>query len=258
MANISAGASREEFIQQIKNAVPEASRGSEQMAEPPAADETTPPPPVPSSSGPSSSSSSAASSSTASNYQAAYEARKARLEARRVEQEAADEAARLARAQARRESSASTADAPGRVGNMTYLEKQRQRIQAAQEERKRVLQLLENDKIERRQKEAKRKEALEQSLSGSSSPLPAAKENIKPATPRPTGKETAISFRLLDGSSLKARFPSDSMLGTVVREWLDQVLLFPFHCLPLLTRSLEPQRWRPPLQLSPNPRPSPQ
>ncbi|KAI5846343.1 hypothetical protein DFP73DRAFT_593406 [Morchella snyderi] len=102
----------------------------------------------------------------------------------------------------RRESSA---------GHLAYLEQQRKRQLAAAEDRKRVLQLLENDRIERRQRA---------STTTSTAPTPPTSSSTPPP-PRPAPSETALSFRLLDGSSLKSRFPSTATLASDVREWLD-------------------------------------
>jgi len=41
---------------------------------------------------------------------------------------------------------------------------------------------------------------------------------------RKAGKECALSFRLLDGSALKHKFPAEVKLGVEVRKWIDQVL----------------------------------
>lgn len=169
---------------------------------------------------PASPSSSPSSSSPLQDRNAVYEERKARMEQKRAAEEKEEREKRLARERTRRESI--TAEPAGRrSSNTTYLEQQRKRQAAAQEERQRVLRLLENDKIERRQKEAGRRQSLAEGYIGV--PGPAAKEGIpqNSPTPRPTGNETAISFRLLDGSSLKAKFPSLSLLGTDVRQWLD-------------------------------------
>lgn len=207
VANLAAGASEAEFLEAMRKApVP----GEEpDVQSPPLAADT-----------PASSSSSSASPAPIQDRNAVYEERKARMEQRRVAEEKEEREKRLARERTRRESI--TADPPGRSSNTTYLEQQRKRQLAAQEERQRVLRLLENDKIERRQREAKRKQALAEDHDGAP-PGPAAKENIpqKSPTPRPTGTETALSFRLLDGSSLKTKFPSLSLLGTDVRQWLD-------------------------------------
>lgn len=151
---------------------------------------------------------------------AVYEERKARLEQKRAAEEKEEREKRLARERTRRESitTPTTGADPSarRSSNTTYLEQQRKRQAAAQEDRQRVLRLLENDKIER---QAKRKQSLAED---SSSRLPTTiKENTPPPLPRAPGTETAISFRLLDGSSLKAKFPSPSILGTHVRHWLD-------------------------------------
>lgn len=214
VANLAAGASEAEFLEAMRKA-PVPGEEPDIQSQPLAAD----PPPLPVASSSSSASSPAPAAAPAQDRNAVYEERKARMEQRRVAEEKEEREKRLARERTRRESI--TADPPGRSSNTTYLEQQRKRQLAAQEERQRVLRLLENDKIERRQREAKRKQALAEDHDGA--PDPAAKENIpqKSPTPRPTGTETAISFRLLDGSSLKTKFPSLSLLGTDVRQWLD-------------------------------------
>lgn len=209
MANVAAGVSEAEFLQAMAKA-PVLGEEPDIKPQPVAAD----PPPLPASS----SSSSSTSAAPVQDRNAVYEERKARIEQKRAAEEKEEREKRLARERTRRESI--TADPPGRSSNTTYLEQQRKRQLAAQEERQRVLRLLENDKIERRQKEAKRKQTLAEDHDRA--PGPAAKESV-PQSPalRPTGTETAISFRLLDGSSLKAKFPSLSLLGTDVRQWLD-------------------------------------
>lgn len=198
LAKISAGVSEEEFILAIANSVQTPSASETPQPIHPSSSSSTPPSSTPPSSLP----------TATTDRNAVYEERKARLEKKRAAEEKAEHERRLARR------SSSTPDPPGRSSNTTYLEQQRRRQLAAQEERQRVLRLLENDKAERREREAKRKQALEETTAPSSS-----KENVPT---RPAGKETAISFRLLDGSSLKAKFPSESILGTDVRTWLDQ------------------------------------
>lgn len=213
IANVAAGASEAEFLQAMAKA-PVPGEEPDTKPQPLAAD----PPPLPASSS-SASTPAPAAAAPIQDRNAVYEERKARIEQKRAAEEKEEREKRIARERTRRESI--TVDPPGRSSNTTYLEQQRKRQSAAQEERQRVLRLLENDKIERRQKEVKRKQAIAEDHDRA--PGPAAKENVPQKSPalRPTGTETAISFRLLDGSSLKAKFPSLSLLGTDVRQWLD-------------------------------------
>ncbi|CUS14487.1 unnamed protein product [Tuber aestivum] len=111
---------------------------------------------------------------------------------------------------------AAPSEAPGRADNSSFLRQQRKRNQEASEERKRILQLLENDKKER---EARRGKSVAE-VNASPTPIPGAGERGTPKSHSPS--ETAISFRMLDGLSLKAKFPSSAVLATDVREFLDE------------------------------------
>lgn len=112
-------------------------------------------------------------------------------------------------------------EAAGRVSNSKYLQQQKKRRQEAEEERQRILRLLELDRRERKEREPSKKTSLEVEDTPIAR-LPGSREPSKtPAGPRPSD-QTAISFRLLDGLSLKSRFPSSSVLGTHVRKWVDE------------------------------------
>lgn len=89
-------------------------------------------------------------------------------------------------------------------------------------EKQRILRLVENDKIERREKEARKQQAALARRPAVTTPQP-------DPGPVPSSNETAISFRLLDGSILKSKFASSSKLADV-RAWLDQVCIALF-CL---------------------------
>ncbi|KAG0632796.1 hypothetical protein HOY80DRAFT_733081 [Tuber brumale] len=108
---------------------------------------------------------------------------------------------------------AALSEAPGRADNSLFLLQQRKRERAASGERLRVLQLLENDKKEQ---EARRGENVVEDKSSSTSI--AGRGTPKSHSPR----ETAISFRMLDGLSLKAKFPSSAVLATDVRKFVDE------------------------------------
>jgi len=110
---------------------------------------------------------------------------------------------------------AASSEVPGRAESSSYLIQQRKRQQEANEERLRVLRLLENDKKER---EARRRKVAEDKASSASTT-----ELREQKTPRShSSSETAISFRMLDGLSLKAKFPSSAILATDVRKFVDE------------------------------------
>lgn len=174
-----------EFVEQIKSAFP----GTEDQAQ--------------------SSSSVAPESPTA----ALFAERRARLEAqegKRQAQEKAERDQRIAREKFRRET-----ESPARA---KYVAEQRKIREDDLADRQRILRLVENDKIERREKEA-RKQQVQQT-----------RQHIRPTVPEPepgpSSYETAISFRLMDGTILKSKFASSSKLADV-RRWLDQVCWTP-------------------------------
>jgi len=126
---------------------------------------------------------------------------------------------------------AASSEVPGRADNSSFLLQQRKRQQEASEERQRILQLLENDKKER---EARQRKVAEDKASSTSTTEPREQK-----TPRShSSSETAISFRMLDGLSLKAKFPSSAILATDVREFVDEHRTdsdHPYNFLQILT-----------------------
>ncbi|RPA91025.1 hypothetical protein L873DRAFT_1715666 [Choiromyces venosus 120613-1] len=111
---------------------------------------------------------------------------------------------------------AAASEAPGRAENSSFVQQQRKRQQEASEERQRVLQLLENDKKER---EARRKKNV---VGDKASSAPIAERGEQKASKSHSSNETAISFRMLDGLSLRAKFPSSATLATEVRKFVDE------------------------------------
>jgi len=101
----------------------------------------------------------------------------------------------------------STRRASLRPSGQTYIEQQRQKKLAEQAEKQRILQLLENDKAERRVRERDRRDSI---TPGSITPQP-----------EPWGDEVALSFRLTDGANVKSRFPPSAVLGVDVRGWIE-------------------------------------
>ncbi|CAZ80883.1 unnamed protein product [Tuber melanosporum] len=124
---------------------------------------------------------------------------------------------------------AASSEAPGRADNSLFLLQQRKREQAASGERLRVLQLLDNDKKEREARWGKNVaggKASSTSIAGQGAP--------KSHSP----SETAISFRMFDGLSLKAKFPSSAVLATDVRKFIDEYRTdgdHPYSFLQILT-----------------------
>lgn len=111
---------------------------------------------------------------------------------------------------------AASSGVPGRAENSSFLLQQKKRQQEANEERQRVLQLLENDKKER---EARRRKKVAEDKAPSAT---TAEPRERGAPKSHSSSETAISFRMLDGLSLKAKFPSSAILATDVRKFVDE------------------------------------
>lgn len=155
--------------------------------------------------------------------------RRQRLEAERKTQEAAVKAERAAKAKARREAEeAETAGLPPdskRAKEIQYAQQQKRREQVAKLERERVLRLVENDKIERREREERRKELAraqmpkkaEDKTSDTTESAVVKEGDVQSGRPR----VCAIQVRLTDGSTIRSRFGLDMTLGKEVRAWID-------------------------------------
>ncbi|KAH8147189.1 uncharacterized protein LAJ45_08667 [Morchella importuna] len=136
---------------------------------------------------------------------ALFAERKARLDAQqgaRNAQEQKERLERLARDKARRE-----AETPARK---KYLAEQKKLREDEIAEKRRILMLVENDKIERREREKRKVHG----------PAPAPVREKEEKKPVASG-ETLMTFRLLNGTMLKNTFPSESKLADV-RKWLDK------------------------------------
>jgi hypothetical protein len=145
--------------------------------------------------------------------------RSARLQAQKKEQDAKEKAKRVADAKARKEAS-EKADVPGSksAADIKYALMQKKRQQDARDERARILKRVEDDKAERREREANRKakaKALADDQTTESGP-----STLKQAAST-NSKECAIQIRLFDGSTIRSRFPSSGTLRKDVRAWID-------------------------------------
>ncbi|KAF8436183.1 hypothetical protein BGX38DRAFT_1274583 [Terfezia claveryi] len=123
------------------------------------------------------------------------------------------------RERARRE--AHLAQQASRNSNLGYLAEQRRRAQEAGVERERVKKLLEADKAMRVAREKEAREAREQERGGGKSGSGGGAQEIGRRATSVDSKECALSFRLLDGSALKHKFPAEVKLGVEVRKWID-------------------------------------
>ena len=149
--------------------------------------------------------------------------RRRRLEIDQKEKEAAESADRKAKADARQ--AAIMSDPNSAKGKQaTYAAQQRKRQQEAKLERERILQQIEHDKAERKEKEEQRK-ALARADAQEKDDSALADEQLKNEInlPRPTrSKECAIQVRMFDGSNIRQKFSSDATLRTDVRSWIDK------------------------------------
>lgn len=174
---------------------------------------TTSPPPI---------SSNTRSSRTVQNLLAD---RRRRLEIDKKEKDAAEEAERKAKADARQ--AAMTADPKSsKAKQASYAQQQRKRQQAAKIERERILKQIEHDKAERKEREEQRKalaEAEAEERDGAGGLIDQQLANEMCRRPKPeSAQECAIQVRMFDGSTIRNRFPSDQTLRTNVRSWVDK------------------------------------
>ena len=149
--------------------------------------------------------------------------RRRKLENDKKEKEAAENADRKAKSDARQ--AAIMSDPNSAKGKQaTYAAQQRKRQQEAKLERDRILQQIEHDKAERKEKEEQRK-ALARADVEEKNDSALAAEQLKNEIhrSRPTrSKECAIQVRMFDGSNIRHKFSSDATLRIDVRAWIDK------------------------------------
>ena len=149
--------------------------------------------------------------------------RRRKLESDKKEKEAAENADRKAKADARQ--AAIMSDPNSAKGKQaTYAAQQRKRQQEAKLERDRILQQIEHDKAERKEKEEQRRK-LARAEAEDKDDSALADEQLKNEINRskPTrSKECAIQVRMFDGSNIRHKFSSDATLRTDVRTWIDK------------------------------------
>jgi len=163
----------------------------------------------------------------AKSMQAQIKERIARMKARKEQEEKELEKKREIQRRDGVKANQEAVDTAKSRSNAKYKEEQKKKREEEQNERKRILAQIEADKAERREREERRK-AVEKSLAEN------AAEEERVATMVPLANESkagsdsaecALSFRLLDGSSIRAKFPSTNTVGNEVRKWIDAVWL---------------------------------
>ncbi|OTA56842.1 hypothetical protein K449DRAFT_154777 [Hypoxylon sp. EC38] len=148
-----------------------------------------------------------------------------RLEAEKKAKEAKLKAEREAKAKERRDMSEGNNSHHG-AAERTYAEEIRQKKIHAAEERKRILKRIEDDKRERREREAQEKQAR---LLLSAARGDEGSSSQTPAIPLPRRQEGGthgdhcnLQVRLFDGSTIRSRFKNDATLAGDVRKWIDE------------------------------------
>jgi len=155
--------------------------------------------------------------------QAMMAERAVRLEKNKQQKEHAEKEARKVAAKARKEKEEK--DAAGQVpssqsSRQAYVDQQRTRLKEAKQEKERVLKMIEADKAARRERDAQRKMAAQGEATPASGP---SATSVTGLNSRPSGQVSAfcsLQIRLFDGSSIRAKFASDSTLSSAVRTYV--------------------------------------
>lgn len=144
-----------------------------------------------------------------------------RIEAKKQKQEAAEKAERARKAAEGRAALETDQTDLKKSADLKYALLQKKRIQEARGERERILKHIEDDKMERKAREAARKQQVK-NASGTEQvgePSTASSSNAKSIT---RGDHCALQVRLFDGATIRQRFSSGDTLEKVVRKWIDQ------------------------------------
>ncbi|OBT64476.1 hypothetical protein VE03_05337 [Pseudogymnoascus sp. 23342-1-I1] len=157
----------------------------------------------------------------AARVAALLQERKIRMEAEKKKQDAQDKAERVRKAAERKAAiEAGQPEDPKRAADLKYAAQQKKRQQEARGERERVLKQIEDDKAERKARDAARKEQAKV-VAGVEQPNPFTAPSSEMGSMR-TGDHCALKIRLFDGSAISSRFPSGATLEGEVRKWVDQ------------------------------------
>ncbi len=141
-----------------------------------------------------------------------------------MEKEAVEKAERRMKAEARREVMKTSPDS-AQAKQASYAQQQRKRQQEARLERERIMGEIESNKRDRREKEERRKALVKAVSEGNDGAGGLVDRQIsrEVVEPRPTmSKYCAIQVRLLDGSTIRSKFPPHRTLRKDVRAWVDE------------------------------------
>ncbi|KAI9674999.1 MAG: hypothetical protein M1817_001405 [Caeruleum heppii] len=118
---------------------------------------------------------------------------------------------------------------PKKASEISYAAQQRRRQQDARKERERILRLVEQDKIDRREREERRRALAKAEADPTSpgsdpvAPVISSGSSISDKTNAASSSTCALSVRLLSGATIRERFPSaTTTLRSDVREWIDE------------------------------------
>lgn len=162
---------------------------------------------------------------TTSSLQQVMEERRKRFEADKAAKDATEKERKKAVAQAR---CAAASASPGNpVSNQSlYAQEQRKRKQEATQERNRILRVIENDKAERKEKEAQRRalaEAGAEAVNASDEDRAIEASNQRNApkwAATPYLQQCYLQVRLFDGTTIRGRFKPSQTVGCAVRKWI--------------------------------------
>ena len=159
------------------------------------------------------------SSTTNARVQAMLQERRRRLEAEKAVKEKAEKAQRQAAAASLREEVESAQPNSQRSNRAQYAQLERDRKKAASDERERILKVIENDKIERRERDRLQKEAAQAQRMDESEVPTERLEKVKP-TRSAGSEECALKVRMFDGNTILSRFSANDTIEDV-RSWID-------------------------------------
>ena len=166
----------------------------------------------------------AASRQTTPAVQQLLEERRQRLDIDRKQKLEAEKAERKAKEQARRDALNIAPDS-ARAQQASYAEQQRKRQHEGNLERERILKQIEYDRSLRKEKEEQRKAAAKAQAEQNDDKLKSdetCSTKEPQASPSAQSKNVAVQVRLLDGTTIRKRFPVDQTVRTGVRDWIEQ------------------------------------
>ncbi|KAL8664508.1 MAG: hypothetical protein Q9202_003058 [Teloschistes flavicans] len=158
-----------------------------------------------------------------STIQQMMEDRRRRLEIDKATKDAAEAEKRKIIAQARREA-AGAAPATTISRQSQYAHEQRKRQQEAKAEKKRILREIENNKTERKEREAQRRalakaEAVE-TLNQGSAEFPIDQIIPKSWNPDTQLRSCSLQVRLFNGATIRGKFASGQTVSNDIRTWI--------------------------------------